>query len=259
MIKQQKAIIISNDKVALNTYCMVIKCPTAALPVRPGQFMHIQVPNRRDLLLRRPISINSVDKTNSTMSLIIQSKGEGTKHLCKLPKDTELDIIGPVGMGFTMPTDAKKVAVIGGGIGVAPLRYLIERYKDVEFDAYVGFRDESCAYQIDEFKAVCNEYILTSDDGSIGIKGFATNILAQNIPSKNYDMIFACGPLPMVKALKRTLEPFDVPCQISLEERMGCGIGGCKVCVCKIKDGDGFEHKKVCQDGPVFNIEEVIV
>lgn len=258
MGKHQKAMIVSTERVAVNTYQMIIETDNAKREAMPGQFLHVQIPNRPDLLMRRPISINSLDTSSSTISLIIQSKGAGTKALCELPQNSILDIIGPIGKGFVMLKDARKVAVIGGGIGVAPLRYLIEQNPNVAFYSLLGFRSKKYSYQIPIFKKLSSLYLHT-DDGTAGKKGFATDTLERLMEVEHFDAIYACGPTLMFKSLQKVVAPTTVPCYASLEQRMGCGIGGCKVCVCKIREGTLYDHKKVCQDGPVFDIRKVIL
>ena len=259
MSRHEKAMLLSSKKVAIDTYEMVLETKNARRDAIPGQFVHIQVPKRPDLLLRRPISINSLDTSESTITLIVQAKGAGTKILCDLPPHTILDVIGPVGRGFFLHKDMKKVAVVGGGIGVAPLRYLIERNPDVQFHSFLGFRNKKYVYQAPLFKKISKLHLHT-DDGTMGIKGFATNTLDKMMKKEKFDAVYACGPAPMFRALKRAMYKYkDVPCFISMEERMGCGIGGCKVCVCEVKEHGQSDYKKVCQDGPVFDIRKVVL
>jgi dihydroorotate dehydrogenase electron transfer subunit len=259
MSRHEKAMLLSTKLVAADTYEMVIETKNAKTEAVPGQFVHIQVPNRPDLLLRRPISINSVDTKTSTITLIIQAKKEGTRILCNLAPNTILDMIGPVGRGFFLRKEAARVALVGGGIGVAPLRYLIERYPKVEFHSFLGYRNKKYVYQAQIFNKLSSMHMHT-DDGSMGTKGFATDTLDVMLNNHKFDAVYACGPTPMFAALKKVMEKHpEVECYISLEERMGCGIGGCKVCVCKTND-DGIEdYKKVCQDGPVFDIRKVVL
>lgn len=259
MSKQEKAMLLSTKLVAADTYELVIETKSAKKDAIPGQFVHIQVPNRPDLLLRRPISINSIDTRNSTITLIVQVKNEGTKVLCSLKPNTIIDVVGPVGRGFFLHKDAKRVAVLGGGIGVAPLRYLIERNQNVEFYSFLGFRNKKYVYQSELFNNLSNLYTHT-DDGSTGTKGFATDTLDKMLGSQKFDAVYACGPTPMFKTLKNVMEKYpEVECYISMEERMGCGIGGCKVCVCKTIDNGEENYKAVCQDGPVFDIRKVVL
>lgn len=255
--KYDNAEIVSNKLVAENTYLMEFKCNTKN--IIPGQFVHIKVTGRSDLLLRRPISINTVDTEKSTISLIIQAKGEGTKALCALKTGDTIDVLSSAGFGFMLPKSIKKVAVVGGGIGVAPLRYVIEYYKDKAFDSYIGFRSERFAYQIDKFTEISDNTYVCTDDGTVGEKGFVTNVLDKNLETTKYDVVLACGPKPMLGALKKVVTKHNVPCLVSLEERMGCGIGTCKVCVCKTEKDGEEDYKRVCLDGPVFNINEVVL
>jgi len=258
MTKHEQGMLLYTEKVALDTYELVIEASNAKRNVVPGQFVHLQVPKRPDLLMRRPISINTVDKTESTYKLIVQAYGEGTKVLCSLPPNTILDIVGPVGRGFFLHKDAKKVAVVGGGLGVAPLRYLIEKYPEMHFSSFLGFRSKKHAYQIPVFKSISDLYLHT-DDGSSGKKGFATDTLENMLKTEHFDAVCACGPTPMFRTLQSIMSKYDIPCYISMEERMGCGIGACKTCVCKTVE-DGIEdYKKVCQDGPVFDIGKVVL
>jgi len=258
MSRHQKAMLISSEKVAVDTYEIVLEMQNARRDAIPGQFVHIQVPNRPDLLMRRPISINTIDTASGTLTLIIQSKGRGTQVLCELKPNAILDVIGPVGRGFFLHKDTKKVALVGGGIGVAPLRYLIERNPQIEFYSFLGFRGKKFAYQVPVFKKKSNLYLHT-DDGTMGKKGFATNTLDKMMKTEHFDAICACGPAPMFRALNQVVSKYDVPCYVSLEERMGCGIGGCKVCVCETMDDGVKDFKKVCQDGPVFDIRKVVL
>lgn len=259
MSTNEKAMLLSTKLVAQDTYEMIIETKNAKRDAIPGQFVHVQVPNRPDLLLRRPISINSIDTRTSTMTLIVQVKGEGTKMLCSLSPHTILDVVGPVGRGFFLDKNTKRVAILGGGIGVAPLRYLMERYPKVEFHSFLGFRNKKFIYQSDIFNKISSMYMHT-DDGSAGEKGFATDTLDSMLSSQKFDAVYACGPTPMFKALKDVITKHpDVKCYISMEERMGCGIGGCKVCVCKTIDDGQENYKAVCQDGPVFDIRKVVL
>ena len=258
MARYNKAMLISSTKVAVDTYEMVLDMESAKRDAIPGQFVHVQIPNRPDMLTRRPISINSIDTSSGTMTLIVQAKKEGTKVLCEQPPNTILDVIGPVGRGFMLHKDVKKVAIVGGGIGVAPLRYLIERNPQIEFYSFIGYRSKKFAYQVPIFKEISTLYLHT-DDGTAGRKGFATDTLEKMMQTEHFDAICACGPVPMFKSLEKVVSKYEVSCYISLEERMGCGIGACKVCVCETKAHGEKDYKTVCGDGPVFDIKEVVL
>ncbi len=253
----QNSKVVSNKRVAENTYLFEFEHDSKK--AIPGQFVHIKVPNRNDLLLRRPISVNSYDAKNNIIKLIIQTKGEGTQVICSLKTGDTIDYISPAGRGFLLGNKIKKAAVIGGGIGVAPLKYVMEYYNDIEFDSYIGFRNEKLIYQLDDFEKLTSNLYVCTDDGSYGEEGFVTDILDNNIKNKNYDIILACGPKPMLNSLKTVIDRHKIPCLVSLEERMGCGIGICKVCVCKTHENNEDDYKRVCIDGPVFDINKVVL
>ncbi len=255
--RYEKCRIISNELVAQDTCLMKFVCSTKN--ITPGQFVHVKAADRQDLLLRRPISINSVNMKKSTISLIIQVKGEGTKAICNLKKGDYIDVISSAGRGFLLNKSIKKAAVAGGGIGIAPLKYAIQYYSNIVFDSYIGFRSAQYAYQIDDFKAISNNTYICTDDGSLGEKGFITKKLDINLEITNYDVILACGPKPMLIELKKVINKYNANCLVSLEERMGCGIGACKVCVCKTNENDEEDFKRICLDGPVFDINKVVL
>ena len=254
--KYDKCKVVSNERVALDTYLLEFECEIKN--VWPGQFAHLKVMGRGDLLLRRPISINSIDYDKSTVKLIVQSKGEGTQAICALKSGDIIDVLFPCGRGFLLNKKVKKAAVVGGGIGVAPLKFAIEYYRDIEFDSYIGFRSKEFAYQVDDFRDISKNIYVCSDDGSLGNPCLVTDILNHNLESgQGYDIILACGPRPMLESLKKVTAKHNEACLVSLEERMGCGIGICKTCVCKtIKNGEA-DYERVCMDGPVFDINEV--
>lgn len=146
--------------------------------------------------------------------------------------------------------DMKKVWLIGGGIGIAPLKSLSCKYPDREYTAFLGYRSKECVYQIQDFESFATTHVAT-DDGTFGVAGFCTNLLADELSKDKPDVILACGPLVFFRTLARVIG--DVPAFVSMEQHMGCGTGGCATCVCKI----GGEYKKVCTQGPVFDIREV--
>jgi len=254
-----KAEIIENKKIADETYMITLNAPDIAENAIPGQFVHIKIPRDSSLLLRRPISINSADKLEGKITLVYQKVGRGTRVLSSLkPNEIELDLIGPLGNGYKVPKNVKKLCLVGGGCGVAPLKFAAQKWTGLDITAYLGFRNKSAAYQIEDFKNLCNQVFVSTDDGSLGEKGFAVDILHKRIEEQGPDLILGCGPIPMLKALKHISEKYNILCQISLEERMGCGLGGCLVCSCAIRKNDSWNYKMVCTDGPVFNSEEVI-
>lgn len=223
---------------------------------KPGQFLEIRVSENVVPFLRRPISIHNIDKENGIVEFIFQVRGKGTEILSTKNVGDKIDLIGPLGNGCFELKDYKNVAVIGGGIGIFPLYELVKSApKDVTTTTYLGFRNKELVTLEDEFKAASSCFVLTTDDGSYGKSGFAINYLKEDIKEKKYDAIYACGPMPMLKAVKQLAEEEGIPAYLSLEKLMGCGLGACLGCnVMNVKKG---AYDKVCKDGPVFLAEDV--
>ena len=235
--------VISNERIALDTYELIVE-GDFDYNVEPGQFLHIKT-NRKDLILRRPISIAKYE--DKTFNLVYKVVGDGTLAMTTLEKGEDVDVLGPLGHGFT-DLNYDNVLVVGGGMGVAPLyqlgKELVSRGTKVTF--VLGFGTKDMIYYLDLFKEL-GEVHLTTDDGSAGIKGNVSTIINDMNP---YEAIYACGPLPLLNYLTKQFK--DHPSlYISLEERMACGIGACYACDTKDK-----KHR-VCTDGPVFNGNEV--
>ena len=228
---------------------------------KPGNFLEIRVSETTVPFLRRPISIYNLNKDEGTLEFIFQIKGEGTKLLSKKEEGDLIDIIGPLGMGTFKINNYEKIAVIGGGIGVFPLYELSKEAKKEkrEVSIYLGFRNKDYVVLEQEFKDVSDKLIITTDDGSYGIKGFAINELEKDLKNKKIDCIYACGPLPMLRAVKKLAMEKNIPCQISLEERMGCGIGVCLGCAVKTarSSDENPQYFHVCKGGPVFQAKDV--
>ena len=234
--------IVSNKKIALDTYEMVLSGDTSSLS-NPGQFVNIAL---EGLYLRRPISVCHYEE--GQMTIIYKAVGKGTKQMAKMAPGEKLDVLCGLGNGFDVSKAAgKKAAVIGGGVGVPPMygtaRELIKN--GVEVTAILGFGTKDMAFYIEEFEKLGAKVMVTTDDGTLGIKGFVTDALKQT----DCDYYFACGPQPMLRSLHRT----GIEGQLSFEERMGCGFGACMGCTCHTLVGT----KRICQDGPVFPSSEV--
>lgn len=238
---------------------MIIKANQIASEANPGQFLEIRVVDNIEPLLRRPISIYNANKQNGEIEFIFQIKGKGTEILSQRSEGELLDVIGPLGNGTFKFEEYKNIVIIGGGIGIFPLHELSKRAKEnnVNTKIYVGFRNKEFVLLEEELKQVCNELILCTDDGSYGKKGFAINFLKEDIEKEPIDCIYACGPLPMLKAVQQYAIEKNIPCQISLEERMACGLGVCLGCAVKTSNKETTEYKHVCKDGPVFDAKDV--
>ncbi|WP_071459385.1 dihydroorotate dehydrogenase electron transfer subunit [Bacillus massilinigeriensis] len=252
--------VISVREIADSIHEMVLEGRLADEIEKPGQFVHIRVGAGIDPLLRRPISIAAVDGANSRFTIIFRSGGRGTDLLAgKKPGET-LDVLGPLGNGFStsMLKAGDTALLVGGGIGVPPMYGLGQklRVKGVRVVSVLGFQTERSVFYQEEFHTLGESYIATVD-GTFGRKGFVTDILTEI--GLDADVLYACGPTPMLRALEAGC--YTPETYLSLEERMGCGIGACFACVCRTADSqeDGKGYKKVCSDGPVFKAGEVLI
>lgn len=219
----------------------------------PGQFVEVRVDNSPSTFLRRPISINNVDYDRNELWLLVAAVGDGTRQLQKLQKGDRLNCMLPLGNSFTMPTDsAQKVLLVGGGVGVAPLLYFGKRIKAMggEPTFLLGARSAKDVLERELFEQV-GRVLITTEDGSEDEKGFVTNhsVLAQ----EHFDRISTCGPKPMMMAVARYAFKNDIECEVSLENKMACGVGACLCCVEKTVEG----NKCVCKEGPVMNIKKL--
>ena len=232
-IRQLK--LLSNDQIADGIFDMRLDYPEGEIPVQCGQFAHVYVPGKS---LRRPISV--CDARNGVLRLVYQI-------------GCMVDVLAPLGNGFSVQP-GKRYALIGGGIGVPPMLYTAAQCESPL--VITGFRNEKLVILQDDFRAAGAEVVLATDDGTAGQKGFVTDVLRERIGE--VDEVCACGPTPMLRAIAQVCQEFGKPCQISLEERMACGIGACLVCAVKVrKDGEEI-MQHVCKNGPVFNAEEVV-
>ena len=230
----------------------VVEAPEIAAEARTGQFLHINCGGRTSL--RRPISICDFDE--GFVRFAFQVKGEGTEKLSRLDPGDVIDIMGPLGNGFTVKEDERAV-IIGGGIGVFPLLRLARYHQDAP--VFLGFRTKDLICMEDDFNEVNDNVVICTDDGSYGYNGFAVAAMGEYLMEHEVDMIYCCGPTPMLKTVKQISEYRKIPCQISLEQRMGCGIGACLTCVCETKGAGMAKYKQVCSAGPVFDSREVIL
>lgn len=257
MIKKELCKIISQKEIASNIFELTVEANFVHEIKEPGQFVHIQVAKALDPLLRRPISISSFDRLNSEFTMIYRKEGKGTTLLAEKGPGMLLDILGPLGNGFPVNevNTGETALLVGGGIGVPPLYELSNQLiaKGVKVIHVLGFQTQSAVFYEREFLENGETYIATVD-GSYGSKGFVTDI----IKDLAFDCLYTCGPTPMLKAIEK--EYSHKKLFLSLEERMGCGVGACFACVCKSShDPDGISYKKVCSDGPVFRAGEVLI
>ncbi len=232
-----------NEKLTENVYKMVFEGDTRAVTAS-GQFINIKIDS---LYLRRPISI--FDCKENELTIIYKVVGAGTEMMSKMPVGTKLDVLVGLGNGFDIAAAGDKPVVIGGGVGVPPMYYLAKKLiaEGKKVTAILGFNKADEAFGKEDFEAIGCRTIVTTVDGSMGVKGFVTDALKDI----DYSYFFTCGPEPMLKALYNASETSG---QFSFEERMGCGFGACMGCSCKTKYG----NKRICKDGPVLVKEEII-
>ena len=228
------------------------RCECDMTGIRAGQFVQVQATDSSGVLLRRPISIHNVDPERNTLTLLVCNVGSGTRSICSVKSGDTLNIIWPLGNGFSMPENSNaKVLLMGGGVGVAPLLYLGKKLKTIDLEPHfiLAARTADALLRIETFEQVGSVDIAT-DDGSRGNKGLITEH-----PSfaQGWDKVYCCGPMPMMKAIARACHERGIDCEVSLENTMACGVGACLCCVEKTTTG----NRCVCTDGPVFNINEL--
>ena len=261
MPKKVLAKLLKKEKLNHDIFKISLEAPEIVVDAKPGNFIEIRVSNQVEPFLRRPISIYNMDKEKGILEMIFQVKGKGTEILSQKQEGEKIDILGPLGFGTFKYEGYQNLAIIGGGIGVFPLYELAKTAKadNKKVNTYLGFRSKDFVVVENEFRQVSDKFILTTDDGSYAEKGFAINYLEKDIEEGKIDSIYACGPLPMLKAVQKLAIEKNIPCQISLEERMGCGLGVCLGCAVKTSASskEAPEYWHVCKAGPVFNAKEV--
>ncbi|MES5395179.1 dihydroorotate dehydrogenase electron transfer subunit [Bacillus amyloliquefaciens] len=244
-----------NSEIADRIYKMVLKGELVRHFTEPGQFLHLKVSDAVTPLLRRPLSIADVDFAVNEVSVIYRTDGEGTRLLSEKKEGSRIDVLGPLGNGFPVRRiePGKTALLVGGGVGVPPLQELSKRLteKGVNVIHVLGFQSAKDVFYEQECLAYGDTYVATAD-GTYGEKGFVTDIIREK--QLEFDVLLSCGPTPMLKALKQQYGHKEV--YLSMEERMGCGIGACFACVCRTGESD-TSYVKVCLDGPVFKAEEV--
>lgn len=254
MKQKSTATVVSQKQLAAGIYSLILKCPQAA-DAKCGQFISLYC-KAKEHLLPRPISICEIDKNESTLRLVYRVAGDGTKEFSELAAGDTIEVLGPLGNGFeSFLNEGKAPMVVGGGIGVPPMLQLA---KDLSVSpmAVMGYRNDD-TFLTEEFTDAADLYIAT-DDGSIGTHGTVVDAIKEN--ELKPDVIYACGPKPMLKALKSFADSEGIKLYISMEERMACGIGACLACVCQsmeVDDHSKVNNKRVCVDGPVFEASEV--
>ncbi len=252
---KMKSTVIEQKMIADGICSMWLDAKEIAVQAKPGQFISVYS-NDKSRVLPRPISICEIDREKGTLRIVYRVVGKGTEEFSKAEAGDSFEILGPLGNGFPIEeAKGKKVLMIGGGIGVPPM---LQTAKEIEGEAIIvsGYRNQDLFLK-EELESAGTLFIAT-EDGSVGTKGNVVDAIREN--QLEADMMFACGPKPMLRALKDYALEKGIPCWISMEEKMACGVGACLACVCQSKDVDSHSHvhnKRICKDGPVFLSTEV--
>lgn len=245
--------VLEMTRLSSGAYSMTLETEALAGEINaPGRFVHIKCGHSR--LLRRPISICNWAGERQLLRLVFEVRGEGTDWLARRKVGDSLDVLGPLGHGFYMKPEGKYL-LVGGGIGVPPMLGCA-LHGGGESTAVLGFRSAQNVMLLEEFSRACSGNVrIATDDGSLGHHGFVDALVRQELEKDSgYTAVLACGPKPMLRNVAKVAAEFGVSCQVSMEERMGCGVGACLVCACDMADGT---RKHACKDGPVFDAKEV--
>lgn len=259
MSTMEKALVLSNKKLGGDMYEMEFKAPNLSIQCVPGQFVHIITGPGYDPLLRRPISLYDVNKNTGTISLLYKVVGKGTGLLSKVAVNEYLDVIGPLGRGFSIPSTPRRTLLVGGGVGIAPLVYLARELKQKanEVTVLYGCSSQSEAPAAQRLQSIGVKLIIVTMDASSSLQGLLTpaNVVGEIDPA-GIDFIYTCGPEAMMAVWVEFAKQNGISGEVSLEEHMACGVGACLGCARKLQETD-VSYAKVCKDGPVFAMEQV--
>jgi len=258
------AMVSSQRETVKGHFLMTAKTPASFRSAIPGQFVMVRLEGGTTPFLSRPFSLYSVYSRgdDTFVEIFYKVVGKGTEALSRLQEGDALDILGPLGKGFDVPLSCRKIVLIAGGIGVPPLSFLAQRYggdnRNMEIICYVGAGSSEALVGLDRLEEICSVVEISTDDGSRGYHGLVTGLFERDLDPYADDTtrIYSCGPRPMLAGLQVLLKDRSVVCQVSLEERMACGIGACLGCVVRTR-GDSSELVRVCKEGPVFDIKNV--
>jgi dihydroorotate dehydrogenase electron transfer subunit len=264
MISHLLSPIISKQKLKENMFKLTLDSPFVSRTAKPGNFVHIKVSSDHHPLLRRAFSVHNVDKQKRSFDVLFKVVGKGTKILSeKSPRDM-LDLLGPIGNGFSLPPKGETLMLVAGGMGIAPLWFLftnlVRKIDKEKLVFFLGAKTKKELLYYEKLKKLGRNLIVTTDDGSFGIKGLVTEAFLQRIKKRKKGspklVVYSCGPPEMLKRMSEISKEHDLSCQISLEGSMACGVGACWGCAVKFENGG---YKRVCVDGPVFDAREVIL
>lgn len=261
----ERARILENVCVGLNLYVMTLSSPDIAARIQPGQFVHMKIPSMESHILRRPFSVYARDAVAGTLEILYQAVGFGSSHMVELAPDTgepTAELVGPIGRTWQPLKQTRRALLVGGGVGAAPLFMLCESLvaSGIRTDVVLGAQTGealTCRHRYEALLATPPR--CATDDGSFGREGFCTSLVEEALTEaqaagERYDYVAVCGPEPLMKIVARMAEEAGVPCELSMEKRMACGVGACLSCVVDTVDG----RQRACVDGPVFDARKVV-
>lgn len=248
----ENCVIFDKKNIANGIFDITVECPKIASEAVCGQFVDVKC---NGFTLRRPISICSIDKKKGLIRLVFQIRGEGTDWLSQKCKGETLDILGPLGNGFHLKD--QKTLLIGGGIGVPPM-YSCAEVLGKKSKAILGFRNEQLVILEDDFRKLCSDVLVCTDDGSYGYNGTVIKPLEKELAENPPEVVLACGPRPMLKAIAEVCDKASIKCFVSMEQRMACGVGACLTCAIKVRINGKEKYLHVCKNGPVFDAKTIV-
>ncbi len=252
----EKGRVLTNEHLGCNLYLLKVESPEIAARIEPGQFVHTLIPGMEGHILRRPFSVYDADAENGTIEILYQTVGFGSRHLCGIEPGGLVSNIGPVGNGWQVPDGCSRVLLVGGGVGAAPLFMFAKRLvaSGVETDVVLGAQTEEAMVCAERYESALGKpVVIATDDGTLGYSGFCTGPAQEMIDGNAYDLVACCGPEPLMRIVSNMAQEAEVPCQVSMERRMACGVGACLSCVVDTSSG----KRRCCVDGPVFDAKEV--
>lgn len=258
MNRLHKAKILAHTPIGKSYYRLVLRAREAAAVALPGQFVMLRVSENRDPLLARPLGISAI-MSKTSMEIVYRVAGRGTMMLSQIEPGHSLDMLGPLGQGFPLPEKGVTPILIAGGSGFPPLHFLSTRIGP-DAHLFIGARNRECLPPtgiLSSFKKNIAKVHIATEDGSMGKKGMSTDLLLDYLDragTKDRKTFYACGPRPMLEAVSRLAAEHAVPCYVSMEERMACGVGACMGCSVPVKEGG---YQRVCKEGPVFDAKEI--
>lgn len=250
----ERVTVVANDRVATGVGLIVLDAPVCAAAVRPGQFVHLRIARGTEFLLRRPFSVHRAG--SGRIEILYQVLGAGTEFLAQAAPGAEMDLVGPLGTGWSVPEGTIHALLVAGGLGAAPLGMLASELAEAGVATVVALGAPTAERLLarNHFSAVARRVEVATDDGSEGERGFVTVLAERALATERFDVVYTCGPELMERAVARVALAVGVPCQVSLERLMACGIGACLSCVVSTRSG----LRRACVDGPVFDAEEVL-